>query len=45
MNWSASLMRAFLNPPCRACRIARIAGLSLGLLAALFVIVGFLLTR
>ncbi len=38
-------MRAFLNPPCRFCRIARITGLSIGLLAALFLIVGFIITR
>jgi hypothetical protein len=38
-------MREFLNPPCRFCRAARIVGLSLGLLAVLFLLVGFILTR
>ncbi len=38
-------MREFLNPPCRFCRIARITGLSIGLLAVLFLLVGFIITR
>lgn len=38
-------MRAFLNPPCRFCRIARITGLSIGLLAVLFILAVFVLTR
>ncbi len=38
-------MRKFLNPPCRFCRIARITGLSIGLLVVLFLLVGFVLTR
>ncbi len=38
-------MREFFNPACRFCRIARIMGVSIGLLAALFLIVGFALTR
>lgn len=38
-------MREFLNPPCRFCRIARITGLSIGLLIVLFLLVGFVLTR
>jgi hypothetical protein len=38
-------MREFLNPPCRSCRIARITMLSVGLLAVLFLLVGFVLTR
>jgi len=38
-------MREFLNPPCRFCRVARITGLSIGVLAVLFLLVGFILTR
>ncbi len=38
-------MREFLNPPCRFCRVARITGLSVGLLAALLLLAAFILTR
>jgi hypothetical protein len=38
-------MREFLNPPCRFCRVARIAGLSIGLLAVLVLLAGFIITR
>jgi hypothetical protein len=38
-------MREFFHPPCRACRIARITGVSIGLLAVLFLLAGFILTR
>ncbi len=38
-------MKAFFNPPCRLCRIARITGVSLGALIVLFLLVGFVLTR
>ena len=38
-------MRAFLNPPCRFCRIARITALSIGLLAVLFLFAAFIATR
>jgi len=38
-------MREFFNPACRFCRFARITGVSIGLLAVLFLIVGFALTR
>ena len=38
-------MRDFFNPPCRFCRVARITGVSLGVLIVLFLIAGFVLTR
>lgn len=38
-------MRDFFNLPCRFCRVARITGVSLGALIALFLIAGFVLTR
>ena len=38
-------MREFLNPPCRFCRIARITGLSIGLLAVLVLLAAFLVAR
>lgn len=38
-------MKEFFNPPCRFCRVARIAGVSLGALMVLFLFVGFVLTR
>ncbi len=38
-------MREFLNPPCRFCRIARITGLSIGVLVVLLLLVAFLITR
>lgn len=38
-------MREFLNPPCRFCRVTRITGLSIGLLAALLLLAAFILTR
>lgn len=38
-------MREFLNPPCRFCRFARITGLSIGVLAVLFLLVLFIAAR
>ncbi len=38
-------MREFFNPDCRACRIGRIIGVTIGGLAVLLVIVAFVLTH
>jgi hypothetical protein len=38
-------MREFLNPPCRFCRVARITGLSIGLLAVLLLIAAFIVAH
>ena len=41
----ATPMREFLNPQCRFCRIARITGLSVGLLAVLLLLAAFIIAH
>lgn len=38
-------MREFFNPDCRACRIGRIVGVTIGGLAVLLLIAAFVLTH